>query len=84
MERRSALSAQILLHPVEVLDRDEEAVAFGVLELQVLPVRAVRLDEAHALEARDAVIDMNHELVGREVKREFARQVGGARPGAAA
>src|SRR5258708_23469081 len=76
MKRRSAFATEIFLDPVEVLDRDVESVAFRVFELEVLAMCAVRLDEAHALEARDAVVDMHHELVGLEVEGELFGQVG--------
>src|SRR2546427_3655855 len=41
-------------------------------------MRAIRLDQAHALEARDAVVDVDDQLVGREVQGELACHVLGA------
>ena len=83
VQRRSPLRpAQIFLHAVEVFNWHEEAVALRVLELEVLAVRAIRLDEAHALEVRDPVIDVHDELVRFEVERELAGHVPGLRPSA--
>ena len=84
MQARRALTAQIFLHAVEVLHRHEESVAFRVFELEVLSVGAIRFDEAHALEARDAVVDMHDQLVCREVQRELAGEIFRLRPSAAA
>ena len=78
MKRRSTLAAEVLLHAVEVFDGHEEAIAFCVLELEVFAMRAIRLDQAHALEARDAVVDVHDQLVGREVQGELACHVLGA------
>src|SRR5205823_4540596 len=79
VQARSAFAAQVLLHAVEVFDRHEEPVTLGVLELEVLAVSALRLDQAHAFEAGDAVVDVDDQLVGREVERELSGQV--LRPG---
>ena len=38
-------------------------------------MRAFRLDEPHALEARDAVVDVDDQLVVREIQRELAGQL---------
>src|SRR5204862_427180 len=93
-------AAEVLLHPVQALDRDEELVPLGVLQLQVLALdlaalrRVVRVDQAHAGEARDAVVDVDDELAGLElqVQRRLAarraprgpgrstRTIGGSKP----
>src|SRR6266567_2084242 len=41
VQRRCAFAAEVLLHAVEVFDRDEKAIAFRVLELEVFAVGAV-------------------------------------------
>ena len=81
MQRGSRLAAQILLDPVEVFHGHEQPVALRVLELEVLTMRAIRLDQPHPLESRDPVIDVNDELVGREVECELAGHVLGPRSG---
>ena len=84
VQRGSRLAAQILLDPVEVFHGHEQPVALRVLELEVLTMRAIRLDQPHPLESRDPVIDVNDELVWREVERELAGHVLGPRSGRAA
>src|SRR5207247_1421788 len=78
---RSRLAAEVFLHAIEVFDRHEQPVTFGVLELEVLPVRTFRLDQAHPLESRDPMVDVDDELVRCEVQRELARHVLGASAG---
>ena len=76
MQGRRPLAAEKFLDAIQVFDRDEKAIAFRVLELEVLAMRPVRLDEPHALEPRDAVVDVNHQLVGREVQGELLGHIG--------
>src|SRR5207253_45573 len=54
VKRRSTLAAEVLLHTVQVFDGLEEAIAFCVLELEAFAMRAILLDQAHALAARSS------------------------------
>ncbi len=81
VQRGLLLAAQVLLYAIQVLDRHEQAVGFGVLELEVLAVRAVGVDQPHAAEARDAVVDVNDQLARGELQRELPRQLFGAGAG---
>ena len=80
MQRRRTFPTEVFLDPVEVFDRDEEAIRFGVLELEVFAMRAVGLEQTHAFETCDSVVDVYHQLIWREVERELPCQVLG--PGA--
>ena len=68
-----------LLRPVagqelDVLHRQEEAVAAGIMEFEAVMRRARRLDGLQALEAADAVIDMHHEIARRE-RRDLGQEI---------
>src|SRR5438477_32096 len=52
-------AAQVLLDPVEGLDGDEEPVALGVLQLEVLALGAVELLQADPLEPGHPVVDVH-------------------------
>ena len=75
MKRRLAFTAEKFLDPVEALDGDEELVCLGILELQILAMRAIGFEKAHPRESRDPVVDVDHELARREVERELACQL---------
>ena len=51
---------------LEILDRQEQPVAAGVMDLQAIMRRARRLDGLQADEAADAVVDMDDEIAGGE------------------
>ena len=51
---------------LDVLHRQEELVALGVVDLQAIVRRAGGLDVLQADEAADAVIDVHHEIAGRQ------------------
>ena len=51
---------------LDVLDRQEELVVAGVVDFEAVVRRAGRLDGLQPDEAADAVVDMNHEIAGRE------------------
>ena len=53
---------------LDVLDRQEQLVAAGVVDLQAVVRRARRLDGAQADEAADAVIDMDDEVAGGKAR----------------
>ena len=71
---------------LDVLDRQVELVAAGVVQFEAVVRRARRLDGLQADEAADAVIDMHHEIagieagdLGDEILRPLARR-GAAAP----
>ena len=78
VKRRLPLASKIFLDAVEVLDRNKELVALGVFQLEILALRAFRFDEPHPLEASDAVIDVDDELIGSEVERELLGEICGS------
>jgi hypothetical protein len=75
VQRGLVLTAQEFLDAVEVLDRHKKLVGLGVIELQVLAVRAFGFEQAHPRESRDAVVDVDHQLSRREVEGELASQL---------
>src|SRR5205814_3984813 len=81
VQRGLLLAAKELLDAIQVLDRYEQAVGLGVLELEVLAVHAICVDEPHAAEPRDAVVDVNDQLAWGELKGELSRQLFGTRAG---
>ncbi len=64
---------------LEVLDRQEEPVAAGIVNLEAVVRRAGRLDRLQADEAPDAVVDMDDEIAGGQRAR-FRQHVLGAAP----
>ena len=54
---------------IDVLDRQEQLGALGVMDFQAIVRRAGRLDRLQADEAADAVIDMHHQIAGGEAGR---------------
>ena len=64
---------------LDVLDRQEQLVAAGVVDFQAVVRRAGGLDGAQAAEAADAVIDVDHEIAGGEARHlgdEILRALG--------
>ena len=53
----------------EILDRQEQPVAAGVVDLEAVVRRAGRLDRLQADEAPDAVVDVDDEIARRERAR---------------
>src|SRR5262249_25158790 len=52
----------------DVLDRQDQLVATGVVNLQAVVRRARGLDRRQAHEAADAVIDVHNEVAGRQAR----------------
>ena len=66
---------------LDVLDRQEQLVVAGVVDLETVVRRAGRLDGLEPDEAADAVIDMHDEIAGRQAGQlgdEILRALGGA------
>ena len=55
---------------MELVDGDEELVALGVVQLQVLPLVALDGLAGHADEAGDAVLDVHHVVAGLQLGEE--------------
>ena len=53
---------------LDVLDRQEQLVAAGIVDFQAIVRRARRLDGAQADEAADAVIDVDDEIAGGQAR----------------
>ncbi len=51
---------------LDVLDRQIQLVAAGIMQFETVVRRASRLDGLQPDEAADAVIDMHHEIAGRQ------------------
>ena len=62
---------------LQVLDRQEQPVAAGVVDLEAVVRRAGRLDRLQADEAADAVVDVDDEIARRQ-RRGFGEHVLGA------
>ena len=71
--QRRPLAAGVPGDTRDLLDRDEDAVAAGERELQVVAVLATRAAAEHLLVARDAVVDVDDEVAGREPLEHVAR-----------
>ena len=69
-----ALLGAVARQQFEILDRQEQPIAAGVMNLQAVVRRARRLDRLQADEAADAVIDMHDEVARRE-RRGFRQHV---------
>ena len=65
--RRGALGADVARDAVELLDRHEQLVAFGVFQQQVIACRAVDLATHQLLEVRDAVLRV-HNVIARLIR----------------
>ena len=62
---------------LDVLDRQEQPVVAGIVDLEAVMRRAGRLDRLQADEAADAVVGMDDDVAGRE-RRRLGDEVGGA------
>ena len=67
------LAARVARHPVDLLDRDEDPVAGRERELEVVALLALLAAPEHLLVARDAVVDVDDDVAGREALEEVAR-----------
>ena len=61
---------------LDILDGQEQPVVAGIHEEQAIVGRALHLDGLEALEAADAVIDMDDEIAGRK-RRKFGEEIAG-------
>ena len=69
VELDAGLLRAVARQKLDVLDRQEQLVAAGVVDLEAVVRRAGRLDGVQADEAADAVIDMDDEVAGGEARR---------------
>ena len=75
VELDAGLLGAVARQQLDVLDRQVQLGALGVVDFQAVVRRAGRLDVLQADEAADAVIDMHDEIAGRQ-----ARHLGDATP----
>ena len=71
-ERRT-LAARVAGDPADLLDRDEDPVAAGERQLEVVAVLAGAAAPEHLLVARHAVVDVDDEIARREALEDVAR-----------
>lgn len=69
VELRFGVLGAVARQQFDVLDRQEQLVAAGVMQLKAIVRMARRLDRPQADETADAVIDMDDEIAGRERRR---------------
>ena len=62
--------AHVAAHPVQLVGRDEQLVALGVVQLQVLPLVLLHRHPHQPGEAGDAVVDVHHVVARRELGQE--------------
>ena len=77
VERDLGLLRAVARQELDVLDREIDPVAAGIDDLEAIVRRARRLDGAEAVEAADAVVDMDDEVALGEAGR-LGDEVGGA------
>src|SRR4029453_11329460 len=70
---RRPLAARVPGHPADLLDRHEDPVPAGEGQLQVVAILAGATPAEHLLVARDAVIDVDDEVTGRQSLEDVAR-----------
>ena len=68
VELDAGLLRAVARQQLDVLDRQEQLVAAGIMDFQAIVRRAGGLDGAQADEAADAVIDMDDEIAGGEAR----------------
>ena len=73
-----ALLGAVARQQVDVLDRQIELGAFGVMDFQAIVRRAGGMDRLQAGETADAVIDVHDQIAGREAGRLGNEIVGAA------
>ena len=79
VERRGGtVGAHVALHQVDAVDGQVEAVAAGVLEVEVVALRVRHLHVAEPAVDADAVVDVDHVVVGLELG-QGGEEVGRAR-----
>ena len=74
------LPAGVAGDPRDLLDRDEDPVAARERELEVVAVLAGAAASEHLLVARDAVVDVDDEVAGRQALEDVARDDAPQRP----
>ena len=67
------LAAGVAADPADLLDRDEDPVAAGERQLEVVAILAGTAAAEHLLVARDAVIDVDDEVARRQALEDVAR-----------
>ncbi len=72
--RRRTLGTHVLCHPVDLLDRDVEAISLRVLEHQIVTLLAEDLFSLECCEERDSMGGMNH-IVARCEAEGHARRI---------
>src|SRR6516164_3564444 len=65
---RACLVGAIAREQLDILDRQEQFVAAGIVDFETIVRRAGSLDGAKPREAADAVIDMNDEIAGGKAR----------------
>ena len=70
---RRPLAARVAGDPADLLDRDEDPVAAGERELEVVAILAGAAAPEHLLVARHAVVDVDDEVARREALEDVAR-----------
>ena len=78
--QRRPLPAGIARDPRDLLDGDEDPVAASERELEVVAVLAGAAAPQHLLVARDAVVDVDDEVAGRQALQDVARHDAPERP----
>ena len=68
VELRLGVFRAVAREKLEVLDRQEQLVVAGVVDLEAIVRRARDLDRPQADEAADAVVHMDHEIARREAR----------------
>ena len=66
--------ADVASQPVGLMHGHVELVALGILDLEVLALRAIHGHPDQAVEAADAVLDMHHEVARLHVGEEHLRR----------
>ena len=69
VELDAGLLRAVARQELDVLDRQEQLVAAGIVDFETIVRRAGGLDGAQADEAADAVIDVDDEIAGGEARR---------------
>ena len=69
VELRLGVLRAVARQKLEILDRQEQPVAAGIVDLEAIVRRARRLDRLQPDEAADAVVDMDDEIAGARARR---------------
>ena len=73
LRERRALAARVARDAVDLLDRDEDPVDARERQLEVVALLAGLAAPEHLLVARDAVVDVDDEVAGRQPLEDVAR-----------